>query len=139
MELLCKLIDKPFSTAIVMISTIIFVYYVTKLIPNPIDKIIELVKTLKKEIDFTQVKDWVEIINLLSIVIMGIVVILQLLVFCSSSIFTQVFSKNSLTSFPTTLTLSLIFLFIVTLYSPALILYSKKDEIMKEEAGKLLK
>lgn len=139
MENILKLfIENPFSTLVVFISLSIFVWVVSKNIPNPIDKIGAILKVLLHEANPMTKKDWVERINWFSILIFAFALIIQLLLFGSSSIFESIFPNGNSNSLPSICLVTLILLFIITIFSPLLIILTKRDKYLRDKGQELL-
>ena len=138
MEILKLLIENPFSTLIVLSSLSIFVYVVSKYVPNPIDKIHEIFKILKHEGNPMTKKEWVERINWFSILFFALAFFFQLLIFGSSSILSSVISESDRNYLPITVTLTLIFLFAIIIYSQILIILTRGDSLLNRKAENFL-
>lgn len=132
------MIENPFSTFIVLGSLSFFVWVVAKNVPNPIDKINAIFKILKHEGNPMAKKDWVERINWFSIMFFALLIIIELLIFGSSSIFSSVLPDGNNNNLPSICLITLIFLCFFILYSPLLIIFTKGDMALKRKGRSII-
>ena len=132
------MIENPLSTFIVLGSLSFFVFVVSKYVPNPIDKINAILKVLIHEGNPMTKKNWVERINWLSIVLFTLLLVIELIVFGGSSILNSVLPNTDNKNIPSICLITLIFLFLITVYSPLLIILTKGDNILMRKGKNLI-
>ncbi len=132
-------VENPIGTIVFFSCLGIFIWVISSLVPNPISKLQILLKVILKEFDPKSQNNWVERINLLSIVLFGLIFILLLLIIGGGAFFKEIFNVSTPKNYFSLSIISLILLFLVVIYSPLLIIFSNKDRAIAEKGEKLLK
>lgn len=131
-------LENPGGTIVFFGCLSVFIWVLHKYVPNPLSKLQALLTVIADEFSPKSKNNWVERINMLSIIFFALIFILLLVIKSGGTFFNEVFNIDKKEEYDSLTLLSLIFLFLVVVYSPLLIIFSNKDRAVKVQGEKLL-
>lgn len=130
------LITHPIGTAVLIFGICLFVLVFSKCVKNPIDKILSALNVLKEElINFKTMKDYCKV-DIIGVILFFLVFISELIIIMTPSYLSSIFGGKAI-EVPSLVIITLIFFFIICIFSALLVLFTDAEESVKKDSDRL--